>query len=220
MSWDVVRHGRVLLILDQPTLVRAGHSALDVARAACDAGVRLFQWRDKAAAGRALYSDVAALAALLAPYDAALLVNGRADVALAAGARGAHRPGDGLPIAALRALLGPGALISAAAHSTDEAVQLGLAGADLVLLSPIFATPSKPGYGPALGCAFLSDVTTKMHTPIFALGGITPQTTEDVIKSGAQGIAVMGGILAHPVPYEAARAYVEAAGRSASQRVG
>lgn len=220
MSWDAARHGRVLLILDQPTIARAGHDPLDVARAACDAGVRLFQWRDKAASGRALHRDVAALVDLLEPYDAALLVNGRADIALACGARGVHRPGDGLPVEELRALLGADLLISAAAHSADEAMQLGQTSADLVLLSPIFATPSKPGYGPALGCTFLSNVTTKMHTPVFALGGITPQNTEDVLLSGASGVAVMGGILVHPRPYEAARAYVAAADRSASQRVG
>lgn len=208
----------IYAIIDRAAAQRAGHDPLDAVRAACDAGVTLFQWREKAATGAQLHAFGQSLITTLSPYGARLLVNGRADIARAIGAAGVHRPGDGLPIAALRLVMGAAAddpLIFASAHSIDEALALAAQGADAVVLSPIFETPSKPGYGPALGLTYLKAACQAVSAPVYALGGIRPEDMAGVLDAGAAGAAVLGGIFAAAQPGDAAAAYV----RSARQRV-
>ena len=67
-------------------------------------------------------------------------------------------------------------------------------GADYATLSPIFATPSKPGYGPALGPAALR-AARACGLPVIALGGVTAETARPCHEAGAAGIAVMGGLM-------------------------
>jgi thiamine-phosphate pyrophosphorylase len=215
-----VAPGRIYAIIDREAALGAGHEPLDAVRAACDAGVTLFQLRDKGATGAALYGFGEQLMRVVEPYDARLLVNGRADIARALGAAGVHRPGDGMSVAALRAVLGEG-LVFGSAHSQAEALALQAAGADAVVLSPIFLTASKPGYGPALGLTYLRAACAKLHIPVYALGGVTPQEVVGCMESGAYGVAVLGGIFAHAAPGEQARAYVyEARTALGGERVG
>lgn len=110
-------------------------------------------------------------------------------------------------IAAARALLGPDALIGLSCH--DMAAVRQARGADYVTLSPVFPTPSKPGYGPALGPARLSALPPDAP-PVLALGGLTPATAALCRRSGAAGMAVMGGIMRAPDPQAATQALLAA----------
>lgn len=110
-------------------------------------------------------------------------------------------------IAAARALLGPDALIGLSCH--DAAAVAQALGADYVTLSPLFPTPSKPGYGPALGPALLSALPPGTP-PILALGGLTPATAAFCRRSGAAGMAVMGGIMRATDPRAATQALLTA----------
>lgn len=119
-------------------------------------------------------------------------------------------------IAAARALLGPDALIGLSCHDMAAVRQAG--GADYVTLSPLFPTPSKPGYGPALGPASLTALppgtppiwAPPVLPPVLALGGLTPATAALCRRSGAAGMAVMGGIMRAPDPQAATRALLAA----------
>jgi thiamine-phosphate pyrophosphorylase len=137
-------------------------------------------------------------------WGATVTVHEDIDAAVAAGAGGVHLPGGESPRAA-RARL-PGGLIGASAHSAAEAAALLRSGADYVTVSPVFATASKPGYGPAIGLDSLAEITARVSGPVIALGGITAETAPLCLAAGAYGVAVMGEAMRAPHP----RATVEA----------
>ena len=103
-----------------------------------------------------------------------LYVNGRFDIALASGAGGVHLPAHGLPLGRVRAETPRGFRIGVSTHSPSEAVAAIEAGADLVLIGPIFDTPSKAAYGPPLTPAALGGLPLREEheTEIYAIGGI------------------------------------------------
>ncbi|WP_433609231.1 thiamine phosphate synthase [Dactylosporangium sp. CA-139114] len=81
-------------------------------------------------------------------------------------------------------------------HGLEELVAAGDDPVDYVTLSPIFATRSKPGYGPPLGLAALGRMAMAAPVPVFALGGVdTPGRVRDCLDEGAAGVAVMGAVM-------------------------
>ncbi len=146
---------------------------------------------------------------IAAPFGATVLMSGDVEAAIEAGAAGVHLPRDGDPVAA-RARLGPAALIGMSAHDLGEAERAAAAGADYATLSPIFASPSKPGYGPALGLEVLSTVAAAVGLPVLALGGVTAARARDCLAAGAAGVAVMGEVMRAEDPAAALRAFVPA----------
>ena len=116
------------------------------------------QIREKDLSDRELFELVCRLVALASATPCKVLVNGRADIALAAGAHGVHLPARGLYASHLRAWLPRGFLIGVSVHSLSEARLAVRAGADYLLLGPIFPTPSKMQYGTPLGLAYLRGV--------------------------------------------------------------
>jgi thiamine-phosphate pyrophosphorylase len=115
------------------------------------------------------------------------------EAAAAANAGGVHLPTGANPAAA-RARLRHG-LVGASAHSAEEASTQLRAGADYVTISPIFLTPSKPGYGPALGLDGLACIAKQVTGPLIALGGISAENAALCLSVGAQGVAVMGEVM-------------------------
>jgi thiamine-phosphate pyrophosphorylase len=132
-----------------------------------------------------------------------LLVNGRADVAFAAGAAGVHLPSDGLPIEGARAAIGRAALLGRSVHSIDEA-RAAWAEEDLdyVELGTIFPSRSHPG-GPVLGLEAVGEAAA-LGLPVLAIGGIDARNAASVLVAGASGVAVISAILAADDPGVAA----------------
>ena len=156
---------------------------VDVVRAAVDGGARAVVLREKdlPALERARLADD--LRGLLAPVGGLLVLAG---TGLAGGA--VHlAAADPLP-AARPALLGR------SCHDATEVRRAAAEGCDWVTLSPVFATASKPGYGPALGPAGLRALTTGAP-PAYALGGVEPGRVRECLGAGAHGVAVMGAVM-------------------------
>ena len=139
---------------------------------------------------------------------ARLTIGADVNLAIDAGADGVHLP-SGADLAWARERLGSRALIGVSAHSAREAAAALRAGADYATLSPIFASTSKPGYGPALGLTALSRAAD-LGIPILALGGVAPSNAGACLRTGARGLAVMGGILAASDPARAVAEYLRA----------
>lgn len=127
-----------------------------------------------------------------------LLVNRRLDVAVAAGASGVHLPADGLPVSRVRAASPRGAWVGASTHSPEEAVRAIEDRADLVVIGPIFETPSKAFHGPPLGTGALGALPfRRTHgADVFAIGGIDESRLEEISQfrdriSGVAGIRLV-----------------------------
>lgn len=150
------------------------------------AGVDAVQIREKDLDDRALWHSVRSARVILPPATC-LLVNGRADIAVAAGADGVHLPVDGVPPAALRRRFGPGLLLGISTHSVKEVERARDAGADYATFGPVWETPGK---GPATGLEALARAAAT-GLRVYALGGVTIERFGAVAAAGAAGVAAI-----------------------------
>ncbi|MGH9345563.1 MAG: thiamine phosphate synthase [Terriglobia bacterium] len=120
-----------------------------------------------------------------------VVINDRLDMALALGAAGVHLGSHSLPARAVRPVVPPGFLVGVSCHSLEEAEAAELAGADYLLLGPVFETPSKRAYGPPLGLDLFRQIAAQVKTPTLALGGITLDRVKPCLDAGAAGIAAI-----------------------------
>jgi thiamine-phosphate pyrophosphorylase len=188
--------------------VRDGTGGL-VARAAAAVrgGATMVQLRLKDIDAREL---VGIARTLVAALPVPVIVNDRADIAVAAGAAGVHVGVDDIPAAALRRVMPPGFIIGASVGTDDEVVCS--VGADYVGIGPVFATVSKPDAGDAIGVAEFARLADRSGLPAVAIGGIDSTNCHQVIAAGASGIAVIRGIFAASDPEIAARGLSSAIG--------
>lgn len=134
-----------------------------------------------------------------------IIINNRVDAAAALGVKGVQLGYHSLPVREVRRTF-PGLLIGKSVHSVEEAVQAEEDGADYVMYGHCFPTSSKPGMEPR-GLSSLEEMTGRLSIPVIALGGISPDNMEQVIRAGASGAAVLSGIFKAVSPEEAAGAY-------------
>ncbi len=186
----------LLLITDRRQLP-PGRDLPATLRAARAAGLGWVSLREKDLTEAELGTLVTACrAALAGPPAARLTLHGAPETAAALGLDGVHLPAGAAVaqrVAAARRRLGPGALIGSSCHDAEAVVAAAAAGADYATLSPVFATASKPGYGPALGGAGLRGAAGPL--PLLALGGVTAARLGDCLAAGAAGAAVMGEVM-------------------------
>lgn len=178
------------------------------------AGVGLVQLREKDLPARDLLAMARAVKARTDAAGARLLINDRADVAVAAGAAGVHLTSADPPVAEVRAWLGPDALIGVSTHTAAEAARAGRAGASFVTFGPVFDTPSKRGLGTPVGTAALGEAVRSAGVPVFALGGVDRGRLAQVAATGCHGIAVIRAVLAAPDAKNAAARFCVAVDRA------
>src|SRR6266511_1436726 len=192
-----------LMVITDPVLLK-GRDAVAVLRQAVAGGATMVQvrWKDGTPA-EILELTRALVAALPVP----VLVNDRVDIALAAGAAGAHLGWDDLPLEVLRPHLPAGFLLGLSVGTPDEAARAP-ATADYWSVGPCFATPTKSDAGAPLGpegFAALARLAPE-GVAVIGIGGITASNAAAIVRSGATGVAVIGAVLSAAQPEAAARA--------------
>ena len=171
------------------------------AAAAAVGGATMIQLRLKEESARSLV-EIARVIMATVP-EVPLVVNDRADVALAAGAAGVHVGVDDLAPALLRRVVPPGFIIGASVGSDDEVARA--AGADYVGIGPVYATGSKADAGDAIGPERFAELARRCGVPAVAIGGITSERVAEVVSSRAAGVAVISALFGASDPTLAAR---------------
>ena len=155
-------------------------------------GATLIQLREKHLSPRAFYEQ----AKLAARRRVQLIINDRADIALAVSAEGVHLGQDDMPPDAARKLLGPNAIIGYSTHNIEQAIAATKLPIDYLAIGPIFATTTKTDTAPVLGLDGLTAVRRAIGTfPLVAIGGITHANARQVIQAGADSVAVISAVL-------------------------
>src|SRR5881628_2695615 len=196
---------RLMVITDAALL--KGRSVVDACRRAVagEAGATMVQVRMKDAPPR----DTLALArALVSALAVPVIVNDRVDVALAAGAAGAHLGQDDPPLDLLRPHMPPGFLLGLSVGSTAEAERGRGWPADYWSVGPCFATANKADAGLPLGADGFARLArlAQPGVPVIGIGGVTAANAASLTNVGAAGVAVIGAVWSATDPATAARA--------------
>jgi thiamine-phosphate pyrophosphorylase len=178
--------------------------------AACRGGVRVVQVREKEAPDAEVLAIARDLAAVAREAGALLLVNDRVEVAVEAGADGAHVGPEDMAPAEARRLLGPDLLLGVTTHGLAQANRAVADGADYVGIGPVFPTETKVLRVRVIGPEAAGRVAAAVPIPSFAIGGIGPGNVRLVRAGGCGRAAVCAGILGTDDPESAARAIFEA----------
>ncbi|MBN2609242.1 MAG: thiamine phosphate synthase [Candidatus Fermentibacteraceae bacterium] len=185
---------RLYLVTD-PVLC-GPRGVVETCRLALLAGVGTVQLRDKAASTRELLDTAGLLSGLCMEAGALFIVNDRVDVAMAAGADGVHLGQDDMPVRNARKLLGKDAVIGVSVRTAGEARSAFLEGADYLAANLVFATDTKTDLGEPLGLEGVREIKSAAPLPLVAIGGIKPSNSGDVLRWGADGIAVVSAVMA------------------------
>jgi thiamine-phosphate pyrophosphorylase len=181
-----------------------GRPIPDIVRAAVAGGVTCVQLREKHGSTRDFLTEARQVQVVLRGTGVPLIINDRLDVALAAGADGVHVGQQDMPLADVRRLGPAHWVVGVSAETVEDALRAEREGADYIGVSPVFATPTKPDAAPPLGMAGLRQIRAAVDIPLVAIGGIHVGNAGDVIRAGADGIAVVSAIMAAADPRGAA----------------
>ncbi len=167
-------------------------------------GVTVIQLREKECPTKEFF-ELALEVKKVIPPEIPLIINDRLDIALAAGADGVHLGQADLPVEVARKLLGPKAIIGLSVKNFEQLQQAKNLPVDYLAISPVFPTPTKTDTGPAWGLEGLAQARRLTGRPLVGIGGINETNAFQVIRAGADGIAVVSAICASHDPEQASR---------------
>lgn len=187
--------------MDSRLYVITGHSLYkgrrleDVIAAAIRGGADCIQLREKNYSGRELLEAGHLLRRLTREAGVKFIVNDRIDVARAVDADGVHLGQGDLPIEVARQILGADKIVGLSTHNVEEAVAAERAGANYIGLGPMRPTQTKLDTEPVVGPHGVSEVRRHVRLPIVAIGGITADDAAEIIRNGANSVAVVSAVV-------------------------
>ncbi|MGH9733230.1 MAG: thiamine phosphate synthase [Candidatus Acidiferrales bacterium] len=174
-------------------------------------GVELIQLRDKHGSPRAIYYQAKEIAAFFDKASVRFIINDRPDIAAICGAGGVHVGQDDLPVEAARAICAKPLWVGVSTHNLAQLRDADRTSADYIAVGPVFPTGTKANPDPVVGLEFIRAARQATRKPLVAIGGITVESAADVLRAGADSVAVIRDLLAAPDPAGRAREYLEVA---------
>jgi len=168
------------------------------------AGLKWVQYRDKEKSRREIYEKAIRLRKLTKDFNAVLIVNDYADIALAVDADGVHLGQDDLPVREAREIMGNNKIIGISTHNLEQAKEAEKGGADYIGFGPIFRTTTKDA-GMPKGTDMLKEIKRQVHVPVVAIGGINIENIRSVLDAGVDAVAVASAILSGDIIENATR---------------
>jgi thiamine-phosphate pyrophosphorylase len=209
-----------VILPDPPLLVitdrkQASTALVSIVTAVLEAGCRWISLREKDLPPPEQLALTRELLAIARDFGAVLTLHGNAALARSSGADGVHLS-EGSDLSAARAALGSTALVGISIHGGVQPCALDPAIVDYAIAGPVYASASKPGYGPVLRPEGLRALVGQARVPVIGIAGIEPGNAADVIATGAAGIAVMGGVMRAADPGAHTRALLDALAAAAA----
>ena len=183
-----------------------GRSTIEIVTAAVRGGASVVQLREKDCSTLDFIEQALTIKAFLKDHGVPLIINDRIDVAQAVKADGVHLGQTDMPLETAKEILGDSMIIGISAESLQDAIEAEKDGADYLGVSPIYATPTKTDTAPPLGLGGLREIRKTVGLPLVGIGGLTADNSADVIRNGADGVAVVSAIVAADDPEKAAKA--------------
>ncbi len=196
-----------LYIILDPS-VSPARPLIDVLMDSAEAGASLFQYRNKITSMKEAYAEAVVLRQAAAKTGVLFIVNDRCDLALAVNADGVHLGQGDLPLDLARKVMGPDKLIGISTHNSDQVREATAGKPDYLGFGPIFKPGSKQDHDPVVGLEGLRAMRRLTSLPIFAIGGIQIDQAREVMRAGANGVAIISAILKAPDISQAVNAFL------------
>lgn len=174
-------------------------------RRALAGGVSLLQVREKYVSSREFYNIGIELKKLAAEFAVPMIINDRADIAVAVDADGVHVGQDDLPLETIRRIIGQDKILGYSVSNIEEALYGEKMGADYLGAGPVYPTGSKQDAGAAIGVEGLKAIKGSVKIPVVGIGGIGTNRLSQVKDTGIDGISVISAILSQDDTYRAAK---------------
>jgi thiamine-phosphate pyrophosphorylase len=172
-------------------------SLLAAAQSVAAAGVTLLQYRNKSGNARRMLEHARELKRRLG-NSVKLIMNDRADLALAAGFAGVHVGQDDLSVEGARKVIGDTLWLGVSTHNPEQIREADRTSADYIAVGPVFATGSKADPDPVIGLEGVRRARELTRKPLVAIGGITRDNCRSVVEAGADSVAVISDLIREP----------------------
>jgi len=173
---------------------QSNHSIVTQVKSALSGGVTLVQYRAKLMTNADVYKEASEITELMHKAKRPLIINDRVDIAMAVNADGVHLGPEDLPISVARRIMGATAIIGASVSSVEEAIEAESDGANYLGVGAIYDTVTKSDAGVGIGVQTITDIKSAVSIPIVGIGGINLFNVSEVIKAGADGVAVVSAL--------------------------
>ncbi len=194
----------VYLVLD-PDLCGGAQGMIDTTRAAVQNGATCVQLRAPHWKKRALVECGRELKKVLRGFNVPLIINDHADVCLAVDAEGLHVGQDDLSAQDARTIIGPDKVLGLSVSNAEELAAVDTSLVDHLGIGPIFSTSTKMDAGAALGIDGFAELAARKPCPAVAIGSVKVPIVGDLIRAGADGVAVVSAICGQPDPGSATK---------------
>lgn len=158
-------------------------------------GAGIIQIREKDASTRKFFDIANEIHQITKYYNVPLIINDRIDIAQAIKAEGVHLGQDDMPIEYARKILGEDTIIGISCGNAREALEAQSKGANYLGLGAVFSTNTKKDIDIPIGLEALKEITSKIHIPSVAIGGVNHSNAKSVMETGVSGVSIISCIL-------------------------